>query len=173
MQAVFQNSSPVINFEQLVIAQRDDPDLSKLWSTTNSLDLRDIYVPVSGNLLTCDTSTGTQRPVVPVQLQRSIFKHLHLLSHLSIQPTQSLIMTRYVWPGINKAVRQWAKICIKCQHSEIHWYVVTPLSTFTTPDTQFDMVYIDTVGPLPSSKDLNIYSPVLISSGSGLKPFRL
>ena len=153
MQAVSQNSSPVIHFEQLAIAQREDPELSKLRSASNSLDLRDISLPDPGTLLTCDTSTGTLRPVVPVQFRRSIFDHLHSLLHLSIRATQSLIMTRYVWPGINKDVRRWAKTCIKCQHSKIHQHTITPLSTFATPDAQFDMVHIGIVGPLPPTDE--------------------
>ena len=67
VQGVSPNSSPVIDFEQLAITQCHHPVLSKLRSTTNSLDLRDISLPVSGTLLTCDMSTGSLRPVVPVQ----------------------------------------------------------------------------------------------------------
>ena len=104
-QAVSQNSSPVIDFRQLAIAQRDNHELSKLRTTPNSLDFSDISLPVSGTLLTCDKSTGTLRPVVAVKFQRTIFEHLHSLSHPSIQATQSLVTTRYFWPGINKDVQ--------------------------------------------------------------------
>ena len=69
VQAVSQNSSPVIDFEQLAIAQRDDHELSKLRTTPNSFNLRDISLPVCGTLLTCDKSTGKLRPVVPVQFR--------------------------------------------------------------------------------------------------------
>ena len=34
---------------------------------------------------------------------------------------------------------------------KIHWYSVTPLSTFAISDACFDMVHIDIVGPLPPS----------------------
>ena len=64
VQAVSQNSSPVIDLEQLAIAQRDDTELSKLRSTSSSLDLRDISLSVTGTLLTGYMSTGTLRPVV-------------------------------------------------------------------------------------------------------------
>ena len=60
-------------------------------------------------------------------------------------------MTRYIWPGINKDVRRWTKTCIRCQQSKIHRHIATTISTFATPDTWFDMVHIDIVGPLPSS----------------------
>ena len=126
-------------------------DRSKLRTTTNSLELRDISLPGSANLLTCDTSTGTLRPVVPAQFRRSVFDHLHSLSHPGIRATQHLVTTRYVWPGINKDVRRWAKTCVRCQQSKIHRHIATPVSTFATPDARFDMVHIDIVGPLPPS----------------------
>ena len=118
----------------------DDPELSELQSGSNSLKLRDISLSGSENLLTCDMSTGTICPVVPDQLQRtcSIFEHLHLLSHLGIRALQHLVTTRYVWPGINKNVRWWAKTCIRCQQSKIYLHIITPLSTFVTPDAWFD-----------------------------------
>ena len=52
---------------------------------------------------------------------------------------------------MNKDIRRWAKTCMKCQRSKIHWHTVTSLSTFATPDARFDMVHIDIVGPLPPS----------------------
>ena len=151
VQEVSQVSAQAIDFDQLAIAQRNDSELSELRSGSNSLQLRDISLPGSGNLLTCDTSTGTIRPVVPAPLRRTVFDQLHSLSHPGIRATQHLVTTRYVWPGINKVVRRWAKTCIRCQQSKIHRHSVTPLSTFATPDARFDMVHIDIVGPLPSS----------------------
>ena len=151
VQAVSQVPTPAIDFEQIAIAQRDDSELSKLRTTSNSLELRDISLPGSANLLTCDTSTGTLRPIVPAQFRRSVFDHLHSLSHPGIRATQHLVTTRYVWPGINKDVRRWAKTCVRCQQSKIHRHITTPISTFATPDARFDMVHIDIVGPLPPS----------------------
>ena len=152
VQAVSQSTSPTIDYEQMAIAQRDDSELTELRTTNNSLDLRDISLPGSTNLLTCDTSTGTLRPVVPARFRRSVFDQLHSLSHPGIRATQHLVTTRYVWPGINKDVRRWTKTCAKCQQSKIHRHTATPLSTFATPDARFDMVHIDIVGPLPSSQ---------------------
>ena len=148
VQEVFLDFSPVINFDQLAITQRDNPELSKLRTTPKFLDLRNIYLPVSGTLLTCDMSTGKLTPVVPVQFRRIFFDH-HLLSHPVILATHTLLTTRYVWPGINKDICWWAKTCIKCQRSKIHRHTIIHLSTFATPDTRFDMVHIDIVGPLP------------------------
>ena len=67
VQAVSQIPTPAIDFEYIAIAQRDDPELSRLKTTANSLELRDISLLGSANLLTCGTSTGTLQPVAPAQ----------------------------------------------------------------------------------------------------------
>ena len=42
---------------------------------------------------------------------------------------------------------------IQCQHSKMYRYTITPTGYFSPPDTQFDLVHHDIVGPLPSAKD--------------------
>ena len=106
VQAVSQTPSQTIDFEQLAIAQSDDQELSELRSAPNSLVLRNISLPDSGRILTCDTPTGNIRPVLPAQFRRRIFDQLHSLSHAGIRATQHLVTSRYVWPGINKDVRR-------------------------------------------------------------------
>ena len=61
-------------------------------------------------------------------------------------------MSRFVWPGINADVRRWARSCIQCQKAKVHRHSSTTPSLFRTPDTRFDFVHIDLVGPLPASK---------------------
>ena len=60
-----------------------------------------------------------------------------------------------MWPDINKDVRQWARSCLECQKSKVHWHTVTPPSTFPTLDRTFDHVHINIVGPLPFSQGNN------------------
>ena len=62
------------------------------------------------------------------------------------------VTTRYVWLGINKDVRRWAKMCVKCKKSQIHRHVVTPCQPLSLlmHDVIHCMVRIDIVGPLPS-----------------------
>ena len=43
--------------------------------------------------------------------------------------------------------------CLKFQKLKVHCQIVTPLSTFPTPDERFDHVHIDIVGPLSVSQD--------------------
>ena len=145
------HSNHVIDLKQIAAAQEADPDLVQ-FQTTTSLKSKAMPLPTSDGTILCDMSTGIPRPYVPKQFRRDVFDSLHQLSHPSIRATQHLIVTRYVWPGINVDVRRWAKICLHCQKSKIQRHTVAPPGTFMTPDSRFDNIHIDIVGPLPPSK---------------------
>ena len=138
-----------IDFNAIANAQKDDEELKQL--TTTSLNLQPIPLPTSDSTILCDTSTTNPRPYIPAKFRRIVFDALHNLSHPGINATQRLITERFVWPGINKDVRSWAKSCLQCQRCKVHRHTKTPLGTFATPDARFDHVHIDLVGPLPPS----------------------
>ena len=83
-------------------AQSTDPLTRSLQSsTTSALVVEAVPLEHSPHPLYCDTSTGTQRPIVPLPWRHTVFKSLHNLSHPGIWATQKLITSRFVWPGIN------------------------------------------------------------------------
>ena len=135
----------------MAAAQQDDPDLVRL-QHDSSLKLEQVPLAMSdGITLVCDVSTGTPRPYVPSSFRRAIFESLHSLSHPGIRATQRLVTSRFVWPGVRADVRRWARTCLQCQRSKIHRHTNAPQATFLTPETRFDRVHIDLVGPLPPS----------------------
>ena len=141
-----------IDFAQFAQAQSTCPDLAQLREKNNSrLVWSTVDVPLSPVPLLCDVSTGTPRPYVPERFRRPIFETLHNLSHPGIRATQRLLVSRYIWPSINKDVRMWARQCHACQLSKVQRHTSAPLSKFLPPDARFDHVHIDLVGPLPSS----------------------
>ena len=144
-----QSQHPTIDFQSMELAQQSDAELHQLQESDTSLDLRTILLPSSPTPLICDMSTGNPRPWVPECLRRTVFNSLHQLSHLGIQATQKLIATRFVWPGINRDVRQWTRSCPQCQRSKIQCHTTAPLIPFLT---RFDRVHLDLVGPLPLCK---------------------
>ena len=149
--AVEVSDRPVLDFEAMAVAQQEDQELKRLLVSHSSLTLEKITLPGSHVQLICDTSSGMPRPFVPKAFRHTVFFSLHSLSHPGIRATQRLITARYVWPGINADVRNWARSCQFCQRAKIHRHVVSPLSPFTTPDKRFDQIHIDIVGPLPPS----------------------
>ena len=142
-------TSTAIDFKAMAEAQSTDPPPV---DAVPSLTLSQVPVPICGTTLLCDTSTGVPRPLVPPQFRRQVFDTLHTLSHPGVQATQRLITSRYVWPGINKDVREWTRACLQCQRAKVHHHTTTPTGHFPPPDARFSHVHIDLVGPLPPSK---------------------
>ena len=151
--ALLNNQPPVLDFVAMAKAQAVDPQVRALQSAdTSPLVVVSVPFPHSTDPLLCDTSTGSQRPLVPLQWRRVVFESLHNLSHPGIRATQKLITSRFVWPGINADVRRWTRSCLHCQRSKVQTHSTTPISKFRTPDKRFDCVHVDIVGPLPPSK---------------------
>ena len=140
-----------IDFDLMARMQHDDDELNKLRVSSTSLELKDISLFTGDSTIVCDTSTGSPRPFVPAAFRRTVFDSLHSLSHPGIRATQRLLINRFVWPSINRDIRQWTRSCLSCQRVKVHRHTVTPLGTFTTPDARFSHVHLDLVGPLPLS----------------------
>ena len=96
-----------IDLDALAEAQTGDPELQALQKTpSTSLRLTPVALPGSSSMVICDTSTDVPRPFVPSPLRRTVFTSLHSLSHPGVRATQRLIAQRFVWPGMNKDIRQ-------------------------------------------------------------------
>ena len=142
-------NSSFIDFASLAAAQ-NDTELSELRNNP-SVQLRDIPLLTGAIKIACDMSTGSPRPYVPPNFRRSIFDHFHSLSHPSIRATTKLITDRFLWTGMRKDIRSWARTCLQCQRCKVYRHTVTQPGRFTLPDSRFRHVHIDLVGPLPSS----------------------
>lgn len=94
---------------------------------------------------------GTPRPVVPLNVRRTIFDALHKLSHPGIRATQHLVTQGFNWPGMNKDVPNWARVCLVCTQSMVHRHTRAPFASFTLPSQRFDKVRLDILGPRPPS----------------------
>jgi cleavage and polyadenylation specificity factor subunit 1 len=140
-----------IDFNALAAAQGDDLDLAHFRTAKTSLELREVPNLFGSGTIWCDFSMGVPRPFVPLSQRKQVFAALHNTSHPGNRATVKLISSRYVWPGLNADVRQWAKSCIQCQRSKINRHTSSPMGTFAVPDARFDHVHIDIVGPLPIS----------------------
>ena len=124
-----------IDLDQIATEQSDDEELKNL--QTSSLKMVDVPVHSSDKSILCDISTGITRPYVPRKFRRSVFSALHSLAHPGIRATQQLIVKRFVWPGMNKDVRNWARACLACQRAKIHRHITAPVASFAKPDARF------------------------------------
>ncbi|GFS91619.1 gag-Pol polyprotein [Trichonephila clavipes] len=66
--------SPILNFKECTLVQKNDPDLQKFLQTDESslkLELKPYQTPDCD--LLCDISTGVPKPFVPASFLRALF----------------------------------------------------------------------------------------------------
>lgn len=143
------SGTEVLDFEAMAAAQRDDPELTRLKGGGSSLVLSEVALPYVQSTITCDTSQAAPRPFVPLNFRRVVFNTFHSISHPGVRATQRLITQRFVWPGVNADVRRWARTCETCQQVKVTRHNRAALQEFRTPESRFDHVHLDLVGPLP------------------------
>lgn len=104
----------------------------------------------SGNYsLVCDTSTGSNRPYIPLSLRETIFKKFHNLSHPGIRASRKLITDRFAWPGMNRDIGNYVRSCDSCQRAKVHRHTKGLPETIPIPKGRFLHIHVDIVGPLP------------------------
>ncbi|BHF59175.1 hypothetical protein SprV_0100213100 [Sparganum proliferum] len=119
--------------------------------SVDSLQLVDVPLTAGTGTILCDVLTPFHRPYVPASMRRAVFQTLHGLSHPGIRASQKLLAERFVWPGLNKDVKAWARSCLCCQRNKVQRHNKSPSGTFPSPDARFNHVHLDVVGPLPPS----------------------
>jgi hypothetical protein len=144
-----------IDYKALAEAQQNDPQTNAYRTaiTTAITSLRWHYIPHGDGEFTllCDTSTGRPRPIVPKQWHRRVFDAIHGLSHPSGRSTAKLLTEKFVWHGINKDARAWARCCLACQTSKVSRHTESGIGKFPQPKRRFGHLHVDVVGPLPPS----------------------
>ena len=119
---------------------------------SSSLQIRPVAIPGANVSILCDVSQKCARPVVPKAHRRTVFNTLHGLAHPGIKASVKLLSSRFVWPGINRDVANWARTCLACQRSKVHLHTRSPLGEFPAVDERFQHVHVDLVGPLHPSR---------------------
>lgn len=130
-------------------------------ATTISCRLNYNFIKSQENHSTCDISQSNARPFVPKSFRKEVFDKLYNLWHLGIKATKKLISQRCVWINMNKDITVWTKCGIACQKSKIHRHIQSPFQKLEVPDTRFNFINLDLVGPLPPWKGF-IYCQTII-----------
>jgi hypothetical protein len=80
-----------------------------------------------------------------------VFQSVHNLSYPDTRSTAKLVAERFVWPGVRKDFRVWARPYQPCQCFKVSRHTVSQLGDFTPPAERFLHVHIDLVEPVPMS----------------------
>ena len=106
-----------------------------------------------GVQLLCDTSTGTVRPLIPVEDRQTVFESIHGVAHPGTQATRRLVSARVVWRGMASDLAAWCRACQQCQRAKVTKQPAAPVLPIPIPQRRFSHVHVDLVGPLPTSAD--------------------
>lgn len=107
-------------------------------------------MPGGTTKISCDTSTGTPRPYLPLEFRKTVFHAIHDLNHPGIRTTRKMVAARFIWPSMNSDVNNWTRTCIPCQRVKVQQHTKAPIASFENVDRLYH-VHIDIVGPLPTS----------------------
>lgn len=140
-----------INYDEVATAQETDQETAAYRTAITSLEWKDVEFGDSGRTIICDISTGRPRPLIPKAFRRRVFDIVHSLSHPSGRSTAQLLKEKFVWHGMNKNVKNWARDCIVCQTSKIGRHIDSGTGAFSQPKRRFGHLHVDVVGPLPPS----------------------
>jgi len=136
-------------FRDMTLRQILCPEVQSLCS---SPELRIVTQKVGDLDLFSNAATGTFRPLVPRDLRRQVFDHLHGAAHPGMGASRRLIASRYVWKGLSAKVTVCARACLHCQRAKVHRHVQVPPQHIPVPTRRFSHIHVDLVGPLLASR---------------------
>ncbi|BHF66584.1 hypothetical protein SprV_0200960600 [Sparganum proliferum] len=87
--------------------------------SVSGLQLKDVPLSTGSGTILCDVSTPLHNPFVPASMRRAVFQTLHGLPHPGIRASKKLLAEMFVWPGMNKDVKAWARSCLSSQRSKV------------------------------------------------------
>jgi Integrase zinc binding domain/Integrase core domain len=105
------------------------------------------------------------RLVVPLSLQSHVqsLAHSHLLSgHAGVTRSYQRLIEIVWWPSMLRSVYLYIQGCVVCQQRKTTQLPIRHTQPMRTPSGPWQMVGIDTVGPLPTTERGNKYLVVMI-----------
>ncbi|KYB25159.1 hypothetical protein TcasGA2_TC034897 [Tribolium castaneum] len=142
-----------ISTKELKREQETDPELQQiLKAEATSLVMKELIPADAEASIYCDISTNNIRPYIPLSLRKKVFDMFHRMSHTSGRATSKAIRKKFVWPAMDATMRKWARTCVACQKAKVNRHTVAPLKFFELPESRFEHIHIDIIGPLPPSQ---------------------
>lgn len=147
-------STETLNYDNLAEDQSKDEELRNLLNGNikHSLNLQNFALPFSSRSLCCDTSTGRVRPFITKNFRETFLRSTHNLSHPGIRGTTRLVTDRFVWPGVQRDSRNFARCCLQCQRNKTIRHNRSLFQRQKCPTLRFAHIHIDLVGPFPPSE---------------------
>lgn len=93
------------------------------------------------------------RIFVPGPLREQIVSKIHELAHPGIRQTKVNVAKSFIWAGMDASVKKFVRACAACQKAKVGKQDRRPLLHFPLPNSRFQHIHVDYVGPLPTSRN--------------------
>ena len=90
--------------------------------------------------------------LLPAAFCRKAFDTIHSLNHVGIKLSDYMLKQKYLWPRLNKDVKEWVNQCQSCQSVKTKQHIQTAIKSYSLPYQAFDELIIDITGHLPVAK---------------------
>lgn len=105
--------------------------------------------------------------VLPESLCKEVLMELHDNSgHLGIGKTQEKVRSRFYWLSMYRDIHEHVSNCVPCNSRNCR-RSIAPMQYMPIPRHPFDIIGIDTVGPLPDDGQGNVYIITIVDHFSG------
>jgi len=168
-----------ISHEDIVAAQKEDPEIQSLLTKNAELNKTDFvvhnnlvfrqYIPPTAN--STETWLTKTQLWVPPPFRKEILRLAHdnpMSAHSGINRTLSRIREHFFWPKQRNDVVQHCRSCKECQlagkpNQKIPKAPLHPTPAVAEP---FERILLDCVGPLPKSRSGNEYLLTIMCSST-------
>lgn len=96
------------------------------------------------------------------ELIKTNHEHPIIGGHIGQKKLLKKLRIRYKWKNMDKDVAKFTQNCEKCKLNKIQSHTREPMKITETPQTPFDIVVIDTIGPLPKTEEGYEYAVTII-----------
>ena len=98
-----------VDYSKMAELQQQETETTAYRTSVTALRWEEIDVDDGHRKLLYDISKGVPRLLVPAEMRREVFELVHGLSHPGTRATVRIMTDRFVWHGIAKDVRAWAR----------------------------------------------------------------
>lgn len=175
-----------LNLNTAVVNEKLDLDavLSKLQQIANDLNIKKIQWPLTDEIFllftvnefknVCERQLTDLRISLitsPIRVENEeeriqLITRLHtdpiLGGHCGQKRLYARLRRHYYWKGMTRDVARFVKSCEICRLSKVKPSNKEPMILTETPQRPFDVVVIDTIGPLKRSYQGNLYAVTII-----------
>ena len=110
-------------------------------------------------------------PKVP-KVQEMLYHLAHdVLGHFGFDKSYPSLRNSYYWPNMRRDLEMaYIPSCVECQHNKDRTTKPTgPLHPLPVPDTRFDAVALDFIGPLPEEDGFNLVLTITDALGADIR----